>query len=203
MSVPETPVNGSTPVGGTPRPELNIPVEKMEVSNETSESVDTTGILEPTATPVVSASKDTSPPDPVRDDPKAAGLNGASTQNAEMTGAIQAHDTENSSKPKEAPNLKRKAEDEVPITTAESSTTNGGSINAGQPEKKAKLDEAAPSQASNSASTEIKSTETAGDDKEKTNGGRAKKGFGKRAKKIAEQVVGKTARKTRSQGPAA
>ena len=71
-------------------------------------------------------------------------------------------------------------------------------------DKKTKLDESAPApaHASNGASTETKAPGTAAEDSEKTNGGRAKKGFGKRAKKIAEQVVGKTARKTRSQGPA-
>jgi hypothetical protein len=75
-------------------------------------------------------------------------------------------------------------------------------------EKKAKLEDTATPAPSTEISTAdknggITTTAPAQEDQEtgKSNG-RAKRGFGKRAKKIAEAVVGKTARKTRSQGPA-
>jgi hypothetical protein len=122
-----------------------------------------------------------------------------------MTGAIQ---TQEESTPAAPSTLKRKFEDEKPAEKVNGSTDPQPEPE--PPAKKAKLDEtaAAPAVASssNSSKPEGSSTTTTtesstNNDTGKTNG-RAKRGMGKRAKKIAEAVIGKTARKTRSQGPA-
>ncbi|OAA35294.1 hypothetical protein NOR_08049 [Metarhizium rileyi] len=59
MSVPETPVNGSTPAGGTPRPELTIPEDPSPSAAKPPgepdiEPVVLTGAEEPKATPATS-----------------------------------------------------------------------------------------------------------------------------------------------------
>ncbi|KAK2608608.1 hypothetical protein QQS21_002834 [Conoideocrella luteorostrata] len=64
MSVPETPVNGSTPAGGTPRPELKIPEDPAPAPAEPTtepviEPVVMTGVQEPKPTSVTSAPEGT------------------------------------------------------------------------------------------------------------------------------------------------
>lgn len=59
LSVPETPVNGSTPAGGTPRPELNLTEEPAPPTPEALkepviEPVVMTGVEEPKPSPVAS-----------------------------------------------------------------------------------------------------------------------------------------------------
>ncbi|KAK0387008.1 hypothetical protein NLU13_5322 [Sarocladium strictum] len=218
MSVPDTPINGSTPAAGTPRPELDIPTEKVQKpkDGEAPTSDDpkpagsgvTSGVQEPAPTPVVSLPKDDSIPEHIKDSPSGPGLNGKPAgKPAEMTGAIQTHEQTTPAAP---PTLKRKLEDDEP-----SEKLNGGAVQKPEPErtaKKAKLDEgaaAAPAEKNSSASkpaedSTVTTAESPSKDEKasaKTNG-RAKRGMGKRAKKIAEAVIGKTARKTRSQGPA-
>jgi hypothetical protein len=213
MSVPDTPMNGSTPAGGTPRPELEIPTEKIEIpkSNEdptenaqkASAPAVTTGVQEPTPTP---APKEDSVPEPIKDGPSGPVTNGKATaEPAEMAGALQIKEEPAPAKPS---SLKRKLEEEEP-----SEGTNGTSAPKSEPEravKKAKLDgtPSAPAEGSNGSSKPDESSAAAAtvssekkEEPEKTNG-RAKRGMGKRARKIAEAVIGKTARKTRSQGPA-
>ncbi|GJN72641.1 hypothetical protein PLIIFM63780_006704 [Purpureocillium lilacinum] len=53
QSVPETPVNGATPAGGTPRPELKI-AEDSPAQDSPKEPVVITGINEPAPTPTAS-----------------------------------------------------------------------------------------------------------------------------------------------------
>ncbi|KND89411.1 hypothetical protein TOPH_05803 [Tolypocladium ophioglossoides CBS 100239] len=50
QSVPETPVNGSTPAGGTPRPELKIPEEPAPAKESPKDPVFITGLQEPLST---------------------------------------------------------------------------------------------------------------------------------------------------------
>jgi hypothetical protein len=205
-SVPDTPL-GSTPAGGTPRPELNIPTEKVQLPKSNGDALTaekTPGVQEPTPTPAVPLPKENSIPEPIKDAPGGAEPNGTSAgEPAEMTGAIQTSDDQDLN---DAPTLKRKLEDDKP-----SEPVNGGAVAQPEPEraeKKAKLNQSGASAPSTENSINSKNggsvvtTSTQEDkDTEKSNG-RAKRGFGKRAKKIAEAVVGKTARKTRSQGPA-
>lgn len=213
MSVPDTPINGSTPAGGTPRPELNIPTEKVEMPTSSAAPTSdahkaeapsvTTGVQEPAPTPAVSLPKGESIPEPIKDSPSGPGLNGKPAgEPAVMTGAIQSNDD---SAPAQPSSLKRKLEDDKP------SAPLNGDATTSQPEperaeKKTKLNDSgaaasAPSSKPETNSTSTTTENTANKDSGKTNG-RAKKGMGKRAKKIAEAVVGKTARKTRSQGAA-
>lgn len=198
---------GSTPAGGTPRPELNIPTEKVQLPKSNGDALaaeKTPSVQEPTPTPAVPLPKENSIPEPIKDVPGGAAPNGKSPgEPAEMTGAIQTGDDEGLDG---APTLKRKLEDDKP-----SEPVNGGAVTQPEPEraeKKAKLNESGASAPTTDNSTTDKNgggvvTTSAQEDQgnEKSNG-RAKRGFGKRAKKIAEAVVGKTVRKTRSQGPA-
>lgn len=54
QSVPQTPVNGSTPAGGTPRPELKIHEEPAPAKESLNDSVFITGDEEPAPTPKAS-----------------------------------------------------------------------------------------------------------------------------------------------------
>jgi len=165
-SMAPTPMNNATPLGGTPRPELPISPEDATGKTENKPSV-TSGVEEKTIP--TSSVPDA---DPIKDRPD-AGTNGASSQPAEMAGAIPAGDSKKENQPPSAP--KRKAEESTSAVNggaAEDTPKRGG--------KKIKIDES-------------KADKQRKDDK-------PKKSLGKRAKRIAEQIVGKTQRKTRSQG---
>lgn len=208
MSVPDTPINGSTPAGGTPRPELNIPTEKVELptsagsagSQQTAPAV-ANSVEEPAPTPAAPLAQEDSIPEPIKDSPGGAALNGKPAgEPAEMAGAIQ---TSEDNAATAAPTLKRKLEDDKPPAPV-----NGGAVSQPEPdraEKKVKVDEtsAAPVNNTTKGSEDSTSATTESNNGEKKANGGTKRGMGKRAKKIAEAVVGRTARKTRSQGPAA
>ena len=51
QSIPQTPMNGSTPAGGTPRPELKINEEPAPAKEPRNESVFLSGAQEPVHTP--------------------------------------------------------------------------------------------------------------------------------------------------------
>ncbi|KAF7542914.1 hypothetical protein G7Z17_g11168 [Cylindrodendrum hubeiense] len=166
-SVPQTPLNNGTPVGGTPRPELKIDEEPKETPKE-EEAPFILGLQEPESTPV---DKDS---DPIADKPAEAATNGAS-KDIEIPGALPS-----SASSESASREKRKLEEE-PVAAKTNGNGNTSSEDKSGPDertdKKARVEDA-PAPA--------------------TNG----KGKAKREKKAAPVVsVGRTARKTRSQGP--
>ncbi|PHH65057.1 hypothetical protein CDD81_3455 [Ophiocordyceps australis] len=154
-SAPETPVNTSTPAGGTPRPELKIaettsvPTAAVNGSGKPDDSAPATH-TGPEAEPVVA-------PAPVMDDDAAA----AAAPIVSEAGAVV------NGKP--TTGNKRKADSLVDSTDIASQPTG----------KKAKTARSAA-----------------------TNGDVAKKVGRPKKNKAAPVIVGKTARKTRSQGPA-
>lgn len=166
MSVPETPVNGTTPAGGTPRPELNLAEpEKPDVEEQPTV---VTGVLEPEPTPVTSLSRDETVAEPIID---AGGPNGVDSKDVEMAGALQPDKVADTI---ETGSAKRKLDAEETNGSSASSAINGED----RADKKAK-------------------TETAPE----TNGGStAKKASRPKKEKKPAPPVGRTARKTRSQG---
>lgn len=173
MSVPQTPLNGNTPAGGTPRPELDLSGETQPEKPQAVEAVMTTSVLDPQSTPKASASK----PEPVSEEPivdRPTGTNGVGdSKPAEMMGALQ---TGKIAETVESAPGKRKAEDSLP--------TNGSSPAAGDQ----KADD-------ERADKKLKTADT--------NGATAPRKVGRPKKdKKAIPVIGKALRKTRSQGPA-
>ncbi|KLO79678.1 Uncharacterized protein LW93_13377 [Fusarium fujikuroi] len=170
-SVPETPVNNMTPAGGTPRPVLNLEEEPKETPKNEDENAFITDA--PTSAPAVSAPKDVPMTDNAADD-KPAGINGASKP--EVNDVAEA-----------AAGEKRKAEEPPAATNGASNpAATEKSESEERAEKKARVEDVAD---------EPTATESTSPNGKHENGKAAKKD-----KKVTP-VAGKTARKTRSQGP--
>ncbi|KAL6910127.1 hypothetical protein GGI43DRAFT_2008 [Trichoderma evansii] len=180
QSVPETPVNQSA--NGSPKPELNIPMEPEEPPKPQEEPVIITRVEEPLPTPTASIPNSDIGPDSIVDKPVTP--NGES-KTAEMAGALQTGNDDDKSDVSEIIIGKRKlAEIPVDAPAASSAAAEKEDSDESEPaDKKAKIDDGEAS----------------------TNGGAPRKpGRPKKSnsqKKAAPPVVGKTARKTRSQGP--
>ncbi|KAL7929678.1 hypothetical protein V8C35DRAFT_314949 [Trichoderma chlorosporum] len=176
QSVPETPVNLSTPVNGSPRPELNIPVEPEEPAKPEEEPVIITEAEGRLPTPTASATGSDVGPDSIVDKPAAP--NGESKAAELMAGALEPSAADAKSETSEtATGEKRKADVAVATATDEPAAEKESSEESEPADKKAKIDNG-----------------------KATNGGARKPGRPKKDKKAAP-VVGKTLRKTRSQGP--
>lgn len=166
MSVPQTPLNNSTPAGGTPRPELRIDEEPKEKPQEDPPFI--LGLKEPESTPAESTKDSES----ITDKPAEAATNGTS-DDVEMTGALPSSNSSES-----ASREKRKLEEEPSSTTTNGdSSSEDKSGSDARSDKKARVDDAPAPAVPNGKGTKAK-----------------------REKKTAP-VVGRTARKTRSQGP--
>ncbi|KAL7955229.1 hypothetical protein V8C34DRAFT_292287 [Trichoderma compactum] len=175
QSVPETPVNLATPVNGSPRPELNIPTEPQEPEKPQEEPVIITAAEEPLPTPTASAPGSDVGPDSIVDKPVTP--NGESKPAELMAGALQTSAADAKSETSEtATGEKRKAD----ATAAD------------QP--------AAEKEESEDSEPADKKAKIGNGNGKATNGGPRKPGRPKKDKKAAP-VVGKTLRKTRSQGP--
>ncbi|KAL7949724.1 hypothetical protein V8C42DRAFT_311772 [Trichoderma barbatum] len=176
QSVPETPVNMSTPVNGSPRPELKIPTEPEEPEKPEEDPVIITEAEEPLPTPTASAPGSDVGPDSIVDKPVTP--NGQSKPAEMMAGALQTSAAEDKSETSEtAIGEKRKADAAAATATDEPAAEKDDSEDSEPADKKAKIDNG-----------------------KATNGGPRKPGRPKKDKKAAP-VVGKTLRKTRSQGP--
>ncbi|KPM37185.1 hypothetical protein AK830_g9395 [Neonectria ditissima] len=171
MSVPQTPINNGTPAGGTPRPELKIDEEVKEKPKE-EEAVVILGLQEPESTPVDSEPKDSEAMDTEPITDKLTEVaTNGSSKDVEMTGALPSSDSSES-----ASGEKRKLDDEPSTTNGEASEDDKSGSD-GRSDKKARVEDVP--------------------DQPATNG----KSKAKREKKSAIPVAGRTARKTRSQGP--
>ncbi|KAL7810829.1 hypothetical protein V8C26DRAFT_422620 [Trichoderma gracile] len=180
QSVPETPVNAATPANGSPRPELPISAEPEEPEKPKEDPVLITEVQEPLPTPSASAPGSDVGPDSIVDKPVTP--NGESKPAELMAGALQTGNAEDKSETSStAAGEKRKQPDTVDVSAAadEAAAEKEDSEESEQADKKVKIDE----------------NGTAA-----TNGGSRKPGRPKKDKKAAP-VVGKTLRKTRSQGP--
>ncbi|UKZ80277.1 hypothetical protein TrVFT333_008034 [Trichoderma virens FT-333] len=176
QSVPETPVNLATPVNGSPRPELNIPIEPEEPEKPQEDPVIITEVEEPLPTPTASAPGSDVGPDSIVDKPVTP--NGESKPAELMAGALQTSAADAKSETSEtATGEKRKADAAAATATDEPAAEKEDSEESEPADKKAKIDNG-----------------------KTTNGGARKPGRPKKDKKAAP-VVGKTLRKTRSQGP--
>lgn len=173
LSVPQTPLNNTTPAGGTPRPELNVDEEPKEAPKQ-EEPFILERVQEPLATVSSTAPKDD---EPMLDKPAEEATNGAS--NAASTAGESTSSVAGD---------KRKLDEHV------EGATNGDSKPEGSEpaDKKAKVEEVKDAQAN-----EVDAPPT-------TNGkvGRPRKGSQAEKKDKVAAAAGKTARKTRSQGPA-
>ncbi|KAM0262750.1 hypothetical protein ACHAQJ_001544 [Trichoderma viride] len=184
QSVPETPVNLSTPVNGSPRPELKIPMDPEEPEKPEEEPVVITGIEEPLPTPTASVPNSDIGPDSIVDKPVTP--NGES-KTAEMAGALQTSNEEDKSEALDTAIGEKRKLAEAPTDAAatdEEAAEKDNSDDSEPADKKAKIDDG--------------ETTTNGGAPRKP--GRPKKDSTK-TKKTAAPVVGQTARKTRSQGP--
>ena len=175
-SVPETPINGATPAGGTPRPELKLSEEPQKDAPTPQEAPAILGPRDPTEGP-----KEDVIPEPVIDEniPNGAAVMATASHNGTSAGE------------------KRKAEAEEKKEEKHSTEANGNGQKkmSGQteerPEKKPKITD--------------KIVEKVSEVKDKIEdmgtGGKGKPGR-PRKNKNAPPPVGRTERKTRSQGPA-
>ena len=187
MSVPETPVNTGTPAGGTPRPELKTFEEPPAEPSVTTgvEAAPITAVSEPVEDAATKPATDDAPA------AAAAAVNGKA--DTESAGALrteietdQADETAIAAAEETAAGDKKRKLDDVPaapaapaaVDTEDSAESNGGTTNGAAEEPLEK--------------------------KLKTNGGEPHSSpNGKVAKKDKKPApaIGKTARKTRSQGP--
>ncbi|KAM0218007.1 hypothetical protein ACHAQD_007207 [Fusarium lateritium] len=171
-SVPQTPINNMTPAGGTPRPVLNIEDEPKEIPKNDDENAFLTTDADASAPPT-SALKDVSMTDKPTDD-KPAVINGTSKPEVNDVAEVAAGE-------------KRKAEEPPAATNGSSDPAAAEKSSSEEPaEKKARVQDVAD---------EPTATDDAPLDGKQENGKAAKKD-----KKVVPSV-GKTARKTRSQGP--
>ncbi|KAK1251305.1 hypothetical protein MKX07_005860 [Trichoderma sp. CBMAI-0711] len=180
QSVPETPVNTSTPANGSPRPELPTSAEPEESEKPKEDPVLITEVQEPLPTPSASAPGSDVGPDSIVDKPVTP--NGESKPAELMAGALQTGNAEDKSETSStAAGEKRKQPDTAePVAAADEATAEKeDSEESERADKKVKIDE---------------------NGKAATNGGSRKPGRPKKDKKAAP-VVGRTLRKTRSQGP--
>lgn len=160
-----------TPAGGTPRPVLNIEEETKETPKNEDENAFVTTGVETTSAPAVSEPKDVSMTDTPADD---KGVNGASKP--EVNDVAEA-----------AAGEKRKAEEPPAATNGASAPVVAEkSESEERAEKKARVEDIAD---------EPTATEDAAPNGKQENSKTPKKG------KKDIPAVGKTARKTRSQGP--
>ncbi|KAL7921863.1 hypothetical protein ACQKWADRAFT_313653 [Trichoderma austrokoningii] len=183
QSVPETPANQS--VNGSPKPELNIPMDTEEPPKAQDEAVVITGVEEPLPTPAASAPNSDIGPDSIVDKPVTP--NGES-KTAEMAGALQTGNDDDKSDVSEIViGEKRKlAEGPADVPATSSAAAEKEDSDESEPaDKKAKIDDG---EASSNGGAPRKP-------------GRPKKNNGKEKKAVPPPAVGKTARKTRSQGP--
>ncbi|PNY23146.1 Uncharacterized protein TCAP_06905 [Tolypocladium capitatum] len=227
-SVPETPVNGSTPAGGTPRPELKIAQEPAPAKESRDAHVFLTEAQEPPPIPTASIPSGEPVSDIVIGNAATSSLNGE-TKPAK-TAAVATH-TGPVAEPVPAP-----APAHVPMTGPVSipnpapavapqpanPTGHAGSLKLNEPDAPpAPSEPAKPAEPSGPMAGEKRKFDSVAranppplpsdkkpkvdDGSAKTNGGAPahKAGPGRpRKDKKAAPVVGKTARKTRSQGPA-
>jgi hypothetical protein len=172
-SVPQTPINNMTPAGGTPRPVLNIEEEPKETPKNDDENAFITTDADTASAPPTSALKDVSMADKPTDD-KPAAINGASKPEVNDVAEVAAGE-------------KRKAEEPPAATNGSSALAAAEKSSSEEPaEKKARVQDVAD---------EPTATDDAPLNGKQENGKAAKKD-----KKVVP-TVGKTARKTRSQGP--
>jgi hypothetical protein len=197
MSVPETPLDGNTPAGGTPRPVLNTLDESTSTPSEPGPAV-VTGVEAPAAMTTESKPEANATAESGAVDASAKGVNGTAA-----------------SVPTEAAATKTEPETDAAdeAAKADAEATIAG-------DKKRKLDEepaAAPpsAPASSDAPTDkpadVSAAAINGNSDEpaekKTKTGHdeavasAPATNGKAAKKVSPPTLGRTARKTRSQGP--
>jgi hypothetical protein len=182
QSVPETPVNLSTPANGSPRPELKIPMDSEEPEKPQEEPVIITSAQEPLPTPTASIPNSDIGPDSIVDKPVTP--NGES-KTAEMAGALQTSNEEDKSEALDTAIGEKRKLAEAPADVAavdEAAAEKENSDDSEPADKKAKIDDA----------------ETTANGGAPRKPGRPKKDS--KVKKTAP-VVGQTARKTRSQGP--
>ncbi|KAK5996725.1 hypothetical protein PT974_02065 [Cladobotryum mycophilum] len=175
QSVPETPVKEGSPANGSPQPELNISMETDEAEKSNQGDEVPPGVLEPLPTPTASI--------PSTDEPITEITPNGVPKPAEMTGALQTEDSEKRSESTETgTGEKRKLDDSTGDDESdEQSQEKQGTDEIERADKKIKVDAAAET---------------------KTNGGTTKGKPGRpRKDKSAPPIVGRTARKTRSQGP--
>lgn len=182
QSVPETPVNQS--VNGSPKPELDISMEPEEPPEPQEEPVVITSVQEPLPTPTASIPNSDIGPDSIVDKPVTP--NGES-KTAEMAGALQTGNDDDKSDVSE--------------------------IIIGEKRKLAELPDDAPAAPSAAAEKEDSDESEPADKKAKIDDGEASSNGGaprkpgrpkknnKEKKTVAPPALGKTARKTRSQGP--
>lgn len=173
-SVPQTPLNNQTPVGGSPRPELKIEEEPKEPAEKEEPNV-ILGVNEPEPVPAVSAPQaDVS----VTDTPAEAATNGDSKPAAGDTATAAAGE-------------KRKLDE--PAAETKEVATNGDARPVEDADNSADVEE----RTGKKARVEDVEDEPTADD-----GADDKSAKTKKDKKVALPVsAGKTARKTRSQGP--
>jgi hypothetical protein len=201
QSVPDTPINNGTPAGGTPRPELKIDEDPKPAAPvaDASAANPILGTQEPSkAAAEGAAPKENPAPESITDSAATAAT--AATTNGHPK---PAEDANGGSAPKPATvaeivpeaaavGEKRKLEDE----SKESNGTTDSAATANQPqehpEKKTKLTDKIVDKVSQVASKIESKTTTNGSAK-------GKPGRPKKEKKAP--VVGRTERKTRSQGP--
>lgn len=184
MSVPQTPMTGTTPAGGTPQPELNIPMETDEDDKPEKEPVVMIEAQEPLSSSKA-ADSDTEDADEVLLN-KPVTANGGSDL-AEKTDAISTDQSEQASESTEANAGEKRKLDDSPadVSMAESPAEKQDSDDAERADKKAKVDAAPDKQTNGGAPLQGKP-------------GRPRKD---KTAKTAAPAVGRTARKTRSQGP--
>lgn len=179
QSVPETPANQS--VNGSPKPELNISMETEESPKPQEEPVVITGVEEPLPTPAASVPNSDNGPDSIVDKPVTP--NGESKP-AEMAGALQSGNDDDKSDVSEIVIGEKRKLAEGPADVSATAPEKEDSDESERADKKAKIDDG---EASSNGGAPRKP-------------GRPKKN-GSKEKKAAPPALGKTARKTRSQGP--
>lgn len=207
-SVPETPANGASPAGATPRPELKIQDEPAAAEDTPQEPTVTTGVTDPKPTPAVSIL--------ASDASAAATTNG---NKPDETATLATHTgPESETVPATAPAPTAVADASVlpaaaPLLTTEPAKTSGAVAPAAPMEPatgdKRHLDkEGVPPMARMESPPPAKRAKV-DDAPVETNGGKAANGSPTARKpgrpkkdKMAGPQVGRTARKTRSQGPA-
>ncbi|KAL7902793.1 hypothetical protein HDV63DRAFT_167386 [Trichoderma sp. SZMC 28014] len=180
QSVPETPANQS--VNGSPKPELNIPMETGESPKPQEEPVVITGIEEPLPTPAASVPNSDNGPDSIVDKPVTP--NGESKP-AEMAGALQTGNDDDKSDVSEIIIGEKRKLAEGPADVPAAAVEKEDSDESEPADKKAKIDDG---EASSNGGAPRKP-------------GRPKKNGSKEKKAVPPPAVGRTARKTRSQGP--
>ncbi|KAM4067082.1 hypothetical protein HRG_001081 [Hirsutella rhossiliensis] len=210
-SVPETPVNGATPAGGTPKPELKIQDEPAAAKDSPKEPLVTTGITDPKPSPAASV--------PEADADAASGAAVTNGNNPAETTAPATHtgpETETVPATAPAPSAvanTRAMSGDAPLLASEPAKPSGpvapaAPLEAATGDKRNLDREGVPPTAEMESPPPAKKAKV-DDVSAETNGGKAvngkppaRKPGRPRKDKTAAPQVGRTARKTRSQGPA-